>query len=74
HIEMKRGKVFFSISDDGKGFNPRNLLKKKPEERGLGLQGISERVRIVGGHLRLKSKPKQGTVLLVDIPVSVAKA
>ncbi len=72
HIEMNRGKVIFSISDNGKGFNTRSLLRKKPEERGLGLQGISERVRIVGGHLHLKSKPRQGTILQVDIPVAKA--
>jgi signal transduction histidine kinase len=35
----------------------------------LGLVSMQERVRLVRGHLRIQSKPNQGTQLSVRIPV-----
>jgi signal transduction histidine kinase len=50
------------ISDDGRGFEPGGT----PE--GFGLAGMRERVREVGGTLRLSSTPDRGTCVEVGLP------
>ena len=53
-----------SIRDDGIGFDPSNV-----RGRGLGLIGMQERVRELGGELTFASRPRQGTVLSARIPL-----
>lgn len=57
-----------SISDDGIGFVP-------GERRdGLGLRGIEERVKEVGGTLQIRSVPGQGTMIAMRLPLSAPVA
>ncbi len=56
-----------SIRDDGVGFDAGG----QPEgPRGLGLLGIGHRVETLGGRLEIRTRPGQGTTLVVGIPVS----
>jgi signal transduction histidine kinase len=55
--------VTLSVQDDGKGFDPKQLVR-----RGLGLVGIKERVRELGGNADIHSQPDKGTLLKVEIP------
>lgn len=66
-VELRReaGKVRFSIRDDGDGFDPRYV-------RGLGLLGMEERVRRLGGRLAIDSRPGRGTAILAELPVAEA--
>ncbi|KAB2968700.1 PAS domain S-box protein [Zoogloea sp.] len=53
------------IQDNGRGFNP-----KAPSPcRGFGLLSMEERVRALGGHLRLESAPGAGVSLSIFIPL-----
>jgi signal transduction histidine kinase len=52
-----------SIEDDGVGIKPAG------RKAGLGLRGIEERVRDLGGTVRIESKPAAGTSLTVRIPL-----
>ena len=51
--------VRLRVADSGKGF----VFQPKAEPRGLGLAGMSERLRLVGGGLRIDSRPGEGTIL-----------
>lgn len=51
------------INDDGKGFDPGKLKKES-----LGIQGMRERAEMLGGTLKMDSKPGEGTRILVTIP------
>jgi len=51
------------VSDDGVGFDP-----VSPRAGGLGLDGMAERARIVGGELDLRSSPGSGTELTLRVP------
>lgn len=53
------------VRDDGRGFDPR-----APREGpgGHGLQGMRERARLLGGHLRVQSRPGHGTRILASVP------
>jgi signal transduction histidine kinase len=39
-------------------------------QRGLGLTSITERVRMLGGHLEIQSAPGSGTQLVVELPIA----
>lgn len=54
------------ISDNGKGFN------QAEASRGLGLASMRERLRMIGGRLRVRSKPGKGTELAAQAPVAQA--
>jgi len=51
------------VADDGKGFN----LKKA--KKGIGLQNIEFRTKACHGKLEIKTKPGQGTLLTVEVPI-----
>lgn len=51
------------ITDNGKGFS-----QSKPSQ-GLGLASMQERLRMVGGELRVRSKPGKGTESIAQAPV-----
>lgn len=53
-----------TIHDDGKGIDP--AAAEGP--RSLGILGMRERVRLLGGSFRLEGKPGGGTTILVQVP------
>jgi PAS domain S-box-containing protein len=62
---LQRGnRVRIEIRDWGVGFNPGAL----PEQR-FGLTGIRERARLLGGKCMMRSKPGDGTAIIVELPV-----
>jgi signal transduction histidine kinase len=56
--------VSATIRDDGAGFSPGTL-----RSRGLGLVGMEERVRALQGELTIASKPGQGTLVRIELPL-----
>ncbi|MGH2515730.1 MAG: ATP-binding protein, partial [Ktedonobacterales bacterium] len=61
-----------AISDDGKGFVPDTELtapRAAPDRaRGLGLRGMRERARLLGGQLEIERAPGPGTCIVVTAP------
>jgi signal transduction histidine kinase len=57
--------VVLSVADDGVGFD----LTTMPQAETMGLRGISERAKLLGGVFELQSEPARGTQLLVRIPI-----
>jgi PAS domain S-box-containing protein len=70
-IEIKkyRTNVTFWIEDNGKGFDLKKLELKHPNEIGLGLASIEERVRMLGGRFEIQSRLKKGTKIYFKIPI-----
>ncbi|MFM6924259.1 MAG: PAS domain S-box protein [Ferruginibacter sp.] len=63
---MKTGdNLFFSLTDNGTGFDPDTISKKKT----LGLLGIKERTLLLGGTYEFKSKPGEGSETIISIPL-----
>ena len=69
-LQMKDSLVVLSVEDDGKGFDMSATGTEVAEGSGMGLQGIRERVNILGGELRIQSGPGEGTHITVCIPLS----
>lgn len=69
HVLLYENEASLSIADDGQGFDL-SLLDQFPLDRNghFGLQGIRERLEVVGGILQVESYPAQGTRLLVNVP------
>ena len=57
-----------SLRDNGVGFDVAGVLARRGE-RGIGLVGMRERAEAVGGTLRIRSAPGEGTELLVTFPL-----
>ncbi|GAG42574.1 unnamed protein product, partial [marine sediment metagenome] len=58
-----------TISDNGKGFEPPESLGALTPTGKLGLAGMQERVQLLGGRLKLESKPGKGTKIFFEAPV-----
>jgi signal transduction histidine kinase len=56
------------VTDDGQGFDPETALVKAAREGHLGLVGMHERVRMLGGRTRIESQPGGPTVISVSLP------
>jgi signal transduction histidine kinase len=62
-VERQESRVLFSVRDDGCGFDTRYV-------RGLGLLGMEERVRRLGGQLHLDSQLGRGTLIAAELPLA----
>jgi len=68
-IVRSRGVVSLTIADTGKGI-PRQKIREIQAGRasGVGLRGMRERVRQLGGSFRIRSSDK-GTVVIIRLPL-----
>jgi len=75
HFARKSGVVQLEITDNGKGISEEHLrrLDKSPNKVGVGITGMRERVRELGGQLEIRSLG-QGTSVSVVLPVSHSNA
>jgi len=62
-VNRTGGRVLFSVLDDGAGFDKRT-------DRGFGLLGMEERVRRLGGKLRIETSPGRGTAIVAELPLA----
>jgi two-component system, NarL family, sensor histidine kinase UhpB len=69
-VAEDEGGVELRISDDGRGFDPSVLphVNSLTPGRGLGLIGMAERARLVGGELDVRSAPGGGTTITLRVP------
>jgi len=63
-IRTERGNLFFSVADNGIGFDP------KAKARGIGLKNITSRVDFYSGTMSIISAPGQGCTIEINIPLS----
>ncbi|GEN33136.1 PAS domain-containing sensor histidine kinase [Aneurinibacillus danicus] len=62
-LEEGHGELRLFIHDNGSGFDIGQV------EEGLGLKHMEERIHQISGTFSLYSKPKQGTIIRVSVPV-----
>ncbi|HET6639049.1 MAG TPA: ATP-binding protein, partial [Gemmatimonadota bacterium] len=65
-IEDHAEKMTVLIEDDGRGFDP--AVDGASGARGLGLIGMRERARLLGGRISIDSVPGAGTQIRIEIP------
>jgi signal transduction histidine kinase len=66
------GWIHLEVVDKGRGFTPPDLEDPAAAERAdhIGLRGMHDRVRLLGGAYQLESAPGAGTRILVAIPIT----
>jgi len=65
-----RGRLWLTISDKGKGFDPTSLA----DAAGLGLLSIRERVELLGGRMKIRSVEGRGSTFLIAVPAESVPA
>jgi signal transduction histidine kinase len=65
NAEVGDGQLQLSVVDNGRGFRP-----GETSGDGVGMQGMKERARLMGGELRVVSEPSAGTALHLTVPLS----
>jgi signal transduction histidine kinase len=71
HMWGEEGWIHLEVVDTGRGFTPPNLEDPAEAEREdhIGLRGMHDRVRLLGGTYQLESAPGAGTRIVVAVPV-----
>jgi two-component system, NarL family, sensor histidine kinase NreB len=64
-LERSAHAVWLTIADDGQG-----ITKGEHAGDGMGLEGMRERVALVGGRLELDSTPGEGTRVIIELPLA----
>jgi signal transduction histidine kinase len=59
--------IRLTVSDDGTGFEP-SLVRPVGQGQSLGLPGMGERARLIGGRLKVRSEPGHGTTVEAWVP------
>ena len=68
HLEWVEEKLHLSIADRGKGFD----VNKRSPQSGIGIRSMEERLRSLGGHLEVHSRPMEGTRIDAWLPFKAA--
>lgn len=66
-VAREEGELIFFLEDDGKGFD---LDQVRQSNQGIGLEGIENRLKRVGGSIEFDTQPGAGTSIWFKLPVS----
>jgi signal transduction histidine kinase len=69
HLNRNDDRVSLRIEDDGIGFDGLNTLVRAALEGHIGVIGMRERVRSLGGAFQISAKPGEGTTIAVELPL-----
>jgi signal transduction histidine kinase len=61
-VERPAKSIVVRVTDDGRGFDP-------GRSRGMGILGMEERVKHLGGTLRVESQPGKGATVTAELPI-----
>lgn len=65
-LDEKDSNLQLTITDNGKGFETDQVWEKKT----LGILGMKERTEMIGGTYEIRSKPGEGTSVIVCVPLT----
>jgi PAS domain S-box-containing protein len=62
-VGASEGRLWAAVSDDGRGFDPAKT------GTGMGVMGMRERALALGGDLKIRSDPGEGTTVSFELPL-----
>jgi len=68
-VEFADNKTILTVKDNGKGFELPERIGDLASIGKLGLAGMQERARLIGGRLTLQSQPGKGTTVIAEVPI-----
>jgi PAS domain S-box-containing protein len=60
--------IILRIEDDGQGFDVKKRLAAAQREKRMGLRSMEERVNLLGGKMRIRSRMLGGTKIFIEVP------
>jgi PAS domain S-box-containing protein len=70
-VDCQETAIRVTITDNGKGFNLPDQLSDFAGQGKLGLTGMAERIRLVGGEIEVSSQIGKGTKIIVKAPTQL---
>jgi two-component system sensor histidine kinase DegS len=70
-VDYQETEIRVTIKDNGKGFSPPQQLSDFAAQGKLGLTGMAERIRLVGGEIEVSSQIGKGTRIIVKAPTQL---
>lgn len=68
HITKRAQDILLQTQDNGIGFN---YSDKKQQGKGMGLLSLQSRAELLGGQLLVHTKPGEGTIFEIQIPLTI---
>jgi PAS domain S-box-containing protein len=65
--------IALSLEDDGRGFEVERLRETALKNRQMGLGKMKERVGMLQGEMKIRSRPMQGTKIFIQLPYKKEK-
>ena len=62
-LRRRRGRICLSVADKGRGFDPH-----RSANAGFGLLTIQERIRLLGGRMKVRSAKGKGSIFVLVVP------
>jgi PAS domain S-box-containing protein len=69
-LEFSGDNLTLTVSDNGRGFKVPRMIGDLADLGKLGLAGMQERARLIGGRLEIESERGKGTTVTVKVPIS----
>lgn len=68
-VSIEKSILTATIRDNGRGFDLPEVSRNPEKWASLGLKGMTERARLMGGRARIDTHPGRGTTIAVEIPL-----
>jgi signal transduction histidine kinase len=68
-VEFDTSRIRITVADNGKGFELPSSVGDLTRSGKLGLAGVQERARLLGGNVKMESEPGKGTTVTVEAPI-----
>jgi PAS domain S-box-containing protein len=68
-VESRSNNLRMIITDNGRGFLMSRLTANLAQEGKLGILGMEERARLIGGDIQIKSEPGKGTTVIAKATI-----
>lgn len=72
-VRASERELIAEVADDGRGFEVQSALLQAGRRGSLGLLGMHERARVLGGSCRIRSRPGGGTTVCLRAAVAPAE-
>jgi signal transduction histidine kinase len=66
--------IILRIEDDGRGFDVKERLAQATKEKRMGLRSMKERVGLLEGKMKVRSRPGEGTKIFIEVPYKESKS
>jgi len=72
-LSMEKQSLQIQVNDDGVGFDASQIYDAKGHKGGYGFFSMRERLNYLGGQLEVRSKPGQGSQVVLTVPLQAGK-